>query len=148
MTVAELFRAVSWPSVRDAFARLYPPDEDLSLTDCKLCPELEDVFAKVRETTCAPDESGMTVYVRFVPASEYSEEYYSVFGQLPGDDTPYSLELGPITRWASYLLAEETLCSLPAAEIVAHLLWEMTFHGFSDVQIARQAAEVLGTSPV
>jgi len=142
MTVAELFRSVSWPSVKDAFARLYPPDEDLGLTECELCPELEGVFAEVRDNDCAPDESGMTVYVRFIPASEFSDEYYDVSGRLPGDDAFYGLDFSSFSQWASYLVAEETLAALPPEEIAAHILWEMTFHGFSDEEIEKQRKKV------
>jgi hypothetical protein len=142
MTVAELFRSVSWPSVRNAFARLYPPDEDLCLTDCKLCPELEDVFTDVKEKTCAPNENGMTVHVRFVPASEFSEEYYDVSGKLPNDDTFYGLDFSSFSQWASYLVAEEALASLPPEEIAAHILWEMTFHGFSDTEIEEERKKI------
>jgi hypothetical protein len=99
MTVAELFRSVSWPSVKDAFARLYPPDEDLDLTKCKLCPELEDVFTEVREKYYAPDKSGMTVHVRFIPASEFTDEYYDVSGRLPGDNAFYGLDFSSFSQW-------------------------------------------------
>lgn len=142
MTVAELFRSVSWPSVKNAFVKLYPPDEDLGLTDCELCSELEKVFAKVKETTCAPDESGMTVHVRFVPASEFSDEYYSVSGKLPGDDTFYGLDFSSFSEWASYLVAEEVLASLPPEEVAAHILWEMTFYGYSDEEIKKEEEKV------
>lgn len=142
MTVAELFRSVSWPSVRDALARLYPPEEDLGLTECKLCPELEDVFVEVGKKNCAPNESGMTVHVRFIPASDFSDEYYDVSGKLPGDDAFYGLDFSSFSQWASYLVAEEALASLPPEEIAAHILWEMTFYGFSDAEIEEERKKI------
>jgi hypothetical protein len=39
-------------------------------------------------------------------------------------------------------VAEETLKSLPPEEIAAHILWEMTFYGFSDEEIGKEKEKV------
>lgn len=142
MTVAELFRSLEWPPVRDAFVKLYPDEESDTEREKVLTPELEKVFAEVRKKKRAPNKDGMTVHVRFVPASEFSDEYYDVSGKLPCDDTFYGLDFSSFSQWASYLVAEETLESLPPEETAAHILWEMTFYGFSDAEIRKEKRKV------
>lgn len=135
MTVGELFKELRWEAVEKAIVTLYP-DERPAL------PAYKEVFTQVREKEPSSDESGMTVHIKFVPESDFSEAHYSVDGKIPGDDDFYALDFSTFAQWAAYLLSEEALTSLPLEEIAAHVLYEMTFYGFSDDVIQQKKREL------
>lgn len=136
MTVGELFKELRWEAVEKAIVTLYPDEKPV-------LPAYKEVFAQVRERELSSDESGMTVHIKFVPESDFSEAHYSVDGKIPGDDDTYALDFSTFSQWAAYLLSEETLTSLPPEEIAAHVLYEMTFYGFSD-DVIQQKKEGIG----
>jgi len=135
MTVGELFKELSWKAVKKAIVTLYP-EERPALHAYK------EVFIQVREKEPSIDESGLTVHVKFVPESDFSEAHYSVDGKIPGDDDSYALDFSTFSQWAAYPLLEEALSSLHPEEIAAHVLYEMTFHGFSDDVVQQKKREL------
>lgn len=135
MTVGELFRELSWKAVKKAIVTLYP-DERPAL------PAYKEVFIQVRQKEPSIDESGMTLHVKFVPESDFSEAHYSVDGKIPGDNDSYALDFSTFSQWAAYPLSEEALTFLHPEEIAAHVLYEMTFHGFSDDVVQQKKREL------
>lgn len=133
MTVQELFRAVSWDDVAGCIARLYPDNVE-SLTG------YEKVFHEVRECKPVPDPQETAVCVELV--EDDNGNYYNVYGRVPGEDECFALDLCLFKEWAGYLVDEELPRMMDLSEIVAHILWEMTFHGFSEEDILARRREL------
>ncbi|RJQ30088.1 MAG: hypothetical protein C4589_03935 [Peptococcaceae bacterium] len=135
MTVGELCKELRWEVVEKAIVALYF-DERPAL------PAYKEVFTQVREKEPSRDESGMAVHIKFVPESDFNEAHYSVDGKKSGDDETYALDFSTFAEWAAYPLSEEVLASLPPEEIAAHVLYEMTFYGFSEEAIQQKKREL------
>ncbi|MBE3586618.1 DUF6557 family protein [Desulfofundulus thermocisternus] len=144
MTVQELFRAVSWDDVAGYIAGLYP-DEVESL------PGFEKVFLEVRECEPVPDPQETMVCIELVENDD--GDYYDVYGCVPGEDKCYALDFCLFREWAGFSVDGKLLREMQLPEITAHILWEMTFHGFSDMDIMAcrqhvvelEAKRILGT---
>lgn len=54
----------------------------------------------------------------------------------------YSLSLSPWEEWLAIEVPESLCEQMPAAEIAAHAIWDMTFHGWTQEEIAEERAEL------
>ena len=63
--------------------------------------------------------------------SMYSSEAKASMGD---QEVRYALDLTPWEEWLGMSIAPETLETFKPAEIAAHCLWEMTWHGFNQVK--------------
>lgn len=98
-----------------------------------------DALAKLcGKEPAEPD--GTTICVRLVK-NEESEAYPDVSGVKDGDDTVYSLSLTPWAEWAS-MPVRVVGTDMSEAQVVAHCLWEMTWHG-DEEQGAEFKAELI-----
>lgn len=132
MTVQELFRTVCWPAVERALRHLYPDD-------ASSLPGFRKVFAYVRRCTPEPNLERWCVAVE---PPEPERDWFSVVAHKPGDDTRYGMDFQTFEAWAGTDVAEETLRGLPLAEVVAHILWEMTFWGYDNETIIARGREI------
>jgi hypothetical protein len=57
-------------------------------------------------------------------------------------EVDYSLSFHPWTSWLGMLIGSETLREFSPSNIVAHCLWEMTFHGFEKHEVQDALAEL------
>ena len=69
-------------------------------------------------------------------------DYYDVHGQVPGEENGCALDLCLFGEWAGFLLDKELLSKMSFPEIAAHVLWEMTFCGYSDENILARRREI------
>lgn len=69
-------------------------------------------------------------------------EYEHVYGIMPGDEQTYGLELCERKEWLGMGIDPSTLERYSPAEIIAHCLYEMTFFGFSDEDVATFAQQL------
>ena len=59
-----------------------------------------------------------------------------------GDLERYGLDLSRWEDWLAIRIPRSLLDRLPAAEIVAHCVWEMTFYGFTQEKVAAFRADL------
>ena len=57
------------------------------------------------------------------------EDYYDVHGKKPNDDTTWAIEFEDWKDWLGWEVKNPE--KLPDHELLGHILWEMTFVGFS-----------------
>ena len=57
-------------------------------------------------------------------------------------ETQFGLCLRPWAEWLGMEIEQATLDALPASQILAHCLWEMTFHGFEEWQVQEMSDEL------
>lgn len=126
MNVQELFRAVSWKDVAPYLIKNYEVREQ-SLAKYK------KVFEKIRGCEPAPNNDGTVVCVRLI--EDEGESWYDVYGREPGRSESLGLEFCTFAEWAGFDVDEESMQTMLFSELVAHMLWEMTWMGFNDNDI-------------
>jgi len=155
MTLYELLESTGWHDTKAALLWIYP-DTAGDLNDYRL------VLAKLRKLV--PVESNMRIVVRETPGNgpndESSVEVVGRNGQLNRDqddfrhlqvdedsgyansETDFSLSFEPWGHWLGMRVDADTLSKLTAPQIVAHCLWDMTFHGFEQWQVQDAMDEI------
>lgn len=136
-TVRELFLSLNWEDVADALAALYP-DETPRLSSYR------QVFERMRSCPGKPHPENLAVRVRWV--QDEDEGWHDVSGVVPGDPLGRALEFCTFGEWAGFGVDPETLETYRPAEAAAHMLYEMTFCGFSDEEILAAREEILGAA--
>lgn len=132
MTVQELFRAVLWDDVARRLEKLYPEYAG-SL------PGFEKVFSEVILCEPMPDPDKIKICIEYV--EDEGESWWSVYGRAP-DGEEYGLDYSLFREWAGFQVDEELCKRMSLPEIVAHVLWEMTFYGFSEEEILARRREL------
>jgi hypothetical protein len=74
----------------------------------------------------------------------HSTLYYDVSGVVEDDETRelIAMEFEDWGVWLGSDIAKETLETLDEIEILAHVVWEMTFCGFSNAEVKGELAEL------
>lgn len=153
MTLHELLNDTPWSAIEAALLTAYP-DAEGSLAGYKKAHAA--LLAK------RPEDTTMRLCLDTVTDSGRQEPYLSVSGRdgtrmidLPDvratyaadnipdsaqDEVTYSLALTPWAQWLAMAIDANTQKAHTPPVIVAHALWEMTFHGYEDqaVQAERQ----------
>ena len=123
MTVQELLRSLAWPEVWAVLTKHYPDQR-------RGRKGYRQAFFFIRE--CQPaDNDGSVIQL------EYGEDGPRVTGRKHGDATHYDISSLPLTVNAGCPIEPEWIAANPkqAPHTAAHVLWEMTYYGFSDEQI-------------
>ncbi|SMB96153.1 hypothetical protein SAMN00808754_1412 [Thermanaeromonas toyohensis ToBE] len=134
LTVQDLFNRVSWSDVATQLVKLYPDQEEN-------LPGYEKVFQQVRSCVPLPNDDGTVVHVELREEDD-GERWYDVYGRKPRDDQGYALELCLFREWAGFYVDPELIERMPLPEIAAHVLWEMTFCGYSEEEILAHRREI------
>lgn len=86
----------------------------------------------------------MTIVVgRFEDFSESGTLIFDVFGIIPNDNEHYSMNLEPWRNWVNYPILGKSIGIYGEAEVLAHILYEMTFYGFTEEDVGLKHKEVL-----
>ena len=67
------------------------------------------------------------------------EFIFDVFGVISGDENHYALEMNPWDEWLNYDILNKSIEVYGQAEVLAHILYEMTFFGFSSKTVKKRA---------
>jgi len=67
------------------------------------------------------------------------EFIFDVFGVISGDKNHYALEMNPWDEWLNYDILNKSIEVYGQAEVLAHILYEMTFFGFSSKTVNKRA---------
>jgi hypothetical protein len=159
MRLIELIRATRWAEVKPHLLEAYP-DSDAS--------GYEHVFLNLRSLEVR--ENPMRIRLEWIEALEPGEPPYvdvngsdgslhrdredfwmdSSEGQASRGDkeVSFALDLTPWEEWLGMNLEASTFEAFTQAEIVAHCLWEMTWHGFDQrkTQAFREQLKATATS--
>jgi hypothetical protein len=155
MTLEEIISSVSWSQLKASLLWLR--------ADIEPDPrEYQKVFRRLK--TLTPVVENMRIYIEKRLAQEENEnDGFDVCGRdgtlnRELDDFQYlgahateehgakevvwSLCLKPWVNWLGMEIANETVRSFSSAEIAAHCLWEMTFHGYVENDVKEFSAEL------
>lgn len=146
MTLHELIRTYDKETVLAALYEYYPDQIKSDLGYRSMWDELltyEPVIS----------ESGMKVHIDHAPIDEPDDEpWIHVHGKsdrIPAGeefnhvtlDTYYALEYRPWPEWLGYEIVNNTEHS--EVEVVAHILWEMSWAGYTNVQVQDRLQEIV-----
>ena len=134
MTVQELLCSIAWEDVEAALARLYP-DEVEAL------PAFRKAFEFVRGCEPKPNPEGWSIEIDLWRDDE-GRDIWDVRARRPGDDGVYGMDYTLLDEWAGHFIAESVLAAFPPAEAAAHILWEMTWYGYSNEEILARRREL------
>lgn len=66
------------------------------------------------------------------------EFIYEVFGIIEGDESHYALEMNDWEEWVSYDILDKSIKAYGREVVMAHILYEMTFFGFSSKDVSKK----------
>lgn len=136
-TLRDLVVRVETSDVANAIARTYQADNEW------LEEAVADVMVELRRLT--PDQSGDEYELQIEPTGpvEPGEPLsWEVCCGKRDDSERYGFDLSPWEEWLALRIPQSLQDTMPAAEIVAHCIWEMTFYGFTQERIAETRAEL------
>lgn len=85
-------------------------------------------------------KDNFSINITFV--KDEDDEWYDVHGVEDGSNEKWAIEMSDWRKWLGAPIHQAALDSLTDREILAHILWEMTFHGFSNEQVALKRKEL------
>ena len=138
MTFAEILNLAMWPEIETCLRRHYCK-EGMEVDCDAFVSDHSQVYATLLEL---PSEADDTVVHIELKEEEDGVEDMDVYGIKPSSKDAWALEL---TRWELWLgmeIAPSTLQRYSLSEIVAHCLYEMSFCGYDQREIAHFATEV------
>lgn len=73
------------------------------------------------------------VVIEYVPVDkEFTDKaYFSVGCKSSDNDEVYGVSLLSWSEWLGMEIVDKNLYNLPKLDVLAHILWEMTFHGYT-----------------
>ncbi len=166
MTLKELLESVEWSDVQQELRSIDNRDNQLR--------GLRAVFDELQELPASP--SSMRILLEVVEPEEEGEpqsfEVVGRNGRLNREENDFKYVSDEVddewadseanfclslTRWEEWLgmqVDPATLAEIPAPRIIAHCLWDMTFHGFTqekirefEMELKRESDELDAMSP-
>lgn len=138
MTLRDLLFEADDEAVIAAGVRLYEQSEVEWLPEA-----IREVLQELRRLT--PDSAGAAYELhieRIVPEAPPEQPFWEVSFRKEGDFERYGLDMSPWPQWLATRVPSALCQTIPAAEIVAHCVWEMTFYGFTQEAAAENRAEL------
>lgn len=135
MTFYELIAKHNWEDIRAILLLLYP-DEEKNLVG------YGEAFIELRNT--APTSSDMAIHIEREgePEGVDGDSYEDVFALKFDDKERYALDF---VVWAQVLampISKKTLREYTELEIVSHLLFELTFYGYSSEAVKEKRSKL------
>ncbi len=139
MTFAEILNLAMGPEIEACLRRHYCNDGK-EADDCdRFVSDHSQVYATLLKLHPEADDTVVHIDLK---EEEDGFEDFDVYGIKPGAKDAWALEL---TRWELWLgmeVAPSTLQRFSSSEIVAHCLYEMSFCGYDQEEIAHLTTEV------
>lgn len=128
MTVKDIFEKAQWQDVAAELAKEYDADKDLT--------GYREVFNTVRAMT--PTKTEMTLTLERIIV--FDEPVVDVSGLMDGNS--WSIMFIPWSECMGMPLDERCLDVMSPAEIAAHILYEITWFGFTEDKIKAEAEKI------
>lgn len=142
MLLIELIKKVSFDEVWGILKGEYDVPEKGKSAYIQVFDELRDMDLQV--DSGAEKEEVTTIGVcEFEDLLEPGNFVYDVFGISQGDANRYSLSLEPWSNWINYNILDKSIQIYGEATVLAHILYEMTFYGYSSEDVEERHQEVI-----
>lgn len=126
LTFQDILLETNWDDVKSAIEKLYP-------NDIESIDGFKNVYYTLLSLEPIQNNDNIFIDIRFI--KDDLNEYYSVSGKIPNDETFYGIEYDKWEEWLGYYIDNNLLNNMDKTEIVAHCLWEMTWGGFTQEEI-------------
>ena len=138
MRAFSLFRAVTFTEVAPELTKRYPEHADAVMLE-----GYANAYAALR--LIEPLDTDWRLILTTVPPDlELEVESYVDVGALDPAGEEFGIDFSPWPEILGMRISADSMVRYPKAEIAAHLLWELTFYGFSDGE-AQAKLEQLAT---
>ena len=142
MLLIELIKKVSFDEVWEILKGEYDVLEKGKSAYIQVFDELRDM--DLQADSGAEKEEVTTIGVcEFEDLLEPGNFVYDVFGISQGDSNRYSLSLEPWSNWINYNVLDKSIQIYGEATVLAHILYEMTFYGYSSEDVEEKHLEVI-----
>jgi hypothetical protein len=128
MILKDLIKEIPFEEVKKRLNVLYPN----SKRNIKGYENVYKLLLKKR-----PRKSTTIISLEWVEKEKDSDDggYWDVHGREPNDDTRWALDLSTFSQWSGFTVGPELPLRKDKVTLLCHILWEMTFHGYSDKEI-------------
>lgn len=120
--------------------------DDVMEAMCKYWPdqiESKDGYADVLETLKNIKADVTNWKIRVEKVHEDGYDWLDTEGYIPNSKYGYySISFDPWKHWAGMNIEQETLNTLSKNEIIAGILYDMTFHGFTEERIEEELTKI------
>ncbi len=136
MTLYELYRETEFEDLWQVLQQAYElPDKAMS------------AYRNAYDELCAlsptaSKKTGTLVVAKLLDTIEENAYVFDVFVKHPGDEERYALSLSPWEEWIAYPVHGKSVELYGAAAVLAHILYDMTFWGYSQKDYNKKCAEV------
>jgi hypothetical protein len=135
MIIHELLSQCNPDEVINQLREEYPSIEDDSIADYRTMLEgITDIPAD--------KQAEYVIHIKYVDTFlsddilPPDECYHDLYAYKKGDDVMrYSLAMAPCTVWVSSEVSQQALDEYGPLKILAHMLWEMSFYGYTEETI-------------
>lgn len=136
LTVRELFSSVAWRDVSDVLVEAY------SINRSELS-SFKAAFDAIRAIDAVPNVDGTVVHVEPPEAKDEICWVYCTEGKNTDEEHIYGLDYVLFSEVANFWVDEDVFKFYSKEEAVAHILWEITWYGFTeeDILTAREELE-------
>ena len=145
MKLHELFEQFdNFDLIKDKFLELYPDQKDNIIGHEAAFYEIKNISKK----SYLPNEDNMSIYVKQTEddfgSEEEKETYVHVSGYVPNDEECvwWAIEFKPWAEWLNYPIWEESFKEFSKEELICHILWKMTFNGYTEEQVNEKREEL------
>ncbi len=137
-TLRDIFAEANVAAVAAAVARLYECDKEW------LPEAIANTLGELRRLTSDTSSGVHELHIELAePLLPEDAPGWDVWCRKADEpDECYSLSLSPWEEWLAVEVPDTLRARMPAAEIAAHCIWDMTFHGWTQEQIAAEKTEL------
>ena len=129
MILKDLVKEISFKEVKKRFSELYPEHK-------RSLPGYEKVYNLLLKKRVT--KSTTIIDIDWVEDEDSDGGgYWDIHGKEPNDDTRWALDFSTFSRWLGFTIGPELPTREDKVTLLCHILWEMTFHGFSDKEIQK-----------
>lgn len=133
MNLNEMLATLADGEILDRFPEVYPRHFDR--------PSYAAALAELRGTVPEPPEKPW--YLTVSEDRDLSgRDVVSVSGRLPDDPEYYAMEFSPWPEWLSLPVDPAAVERFGALDVMVHVLWEITFCGYSDAEVSGERDEL------
>jgi len=143
MLLIELIKKVSFDEVWEILKGEYDVPEKGKSDYKQVFDELIDMNLKLDSGDAK--EKKVTIGVcEFEDLLEPGKFVFDVFGISHGDSNRYSLSLETWSNWLSYEVLDKSIQIYGEAVVLAQIIFDMTFYGYSSKEVEDRHQEVVG----